>query len=194
MKRLTFATFAVLLATLTAIAAPDNPKPQAPPMPAIRAMAPVSHLAQEEPINFGASLLYDPLYIWEPGEKGPQLRPCLAADWPEYSEDGLTCTIRLRPGAKLHYNGGSRRPRRVIEIVASDIVFTLKYGAKLRNHNGYSILEGVIDGLDAIPAGRKATDWGALDEEFEVAGLNVVDNNTLERFHSSCSGYPQWRK
>jgi ABC-type transport system substrate-binding protein len=69
--------------------------------------------------------LYDSLYVYKYLQRPYELKPRLAAAMPEISEDGLTYTIRLKPGIRFVDNpafpGGLGR-----EVVAEDFVYALK--------------------------------------------------------------------
>lgn len=139
-----------------------------------------------------AMTCFDPLFIWQASADGPVLKPCLAADWPEYSDDGLTCIIRLRDSAcfedavphelwREHYKEYPEDRRR--DLTSSDVLFTLKRAAKYRNFNAYVLIEGLISGLDDIPATTKRPEyrmnWDESDEAFEPEGIELIDDQTL---------------
>ena len=50
-------------------------------------------------------LVYECLYHIPSGENIGQVEPLLAQDFPTYSEDGLTATIKLKPGVRFHGSG-----------------------------------------------------------------------------------------
>jgi ABC-type transport system substrate-binding protein len=116
--------------------------------------------------NMAAGALYEGLYHFTPqGE----LERGLAEGMPEVSADGLTYTIRLRPGAM--FAGPDFEPR---EVTAADVAY------------------GLTRALDPTPDGAAAQSWGAgylfpikgaqavADGEAEtVEGIEVVDDHTL---------------
>lgn len=61
-------------------------------------------------------LIYDTLYHAPDGEHPTEIQPLLALDMPEFSDDGLTATIRLRNDVAFH-NTGNR-------LTASDVIFS----------------------------------------------------------------------
>ena len=63
----------------------------------------------------GEQLVYEALYHIPDGTKVGEVAPLLAEDFPVMSEDGLTATIKLRPGVK--FNTGN-------EMTADDVVFS----------------------------------------------------------------------
>jgi ABC-type transport system substrate-binding protein len=100
LKRPAIATCILVLTAFTTSAAPEDGKPESPLLADIRVGVDVPRDCQDPHLTWTSlfpPLFYDPLFIWEPGVNGPRLKPCLADDWPEYSEDGLVCTIRSGP-------------------------------------------------------------------------------------------------
>lgn len=122
------------------------------------------------------STVYETLYMWTPGEH-PQVVPCLAADFPEVSEDGLTVTIKLNPAATYHNNPcfGTEKTRR---IKASDFVHSFKRLSAYGEDNLYWMGAGLIEGLDAY--GRQArSDMTYGITAKDVPGLQAPDDDTL---------------
>ncbi len=121
------------------------------------------------------SLVYDTLYAWQPGET-PRVVPSLAADWPSFSEDGLTVTIKLRPGVTYHKNPcfGEARTR---PVKASDVVASFKRAALFRESGLGWMIDTLVTGLDeyAQPRGRRPR---PLD--IAVEGLTAIDDSTLQ--------------
>jgi ABC-type transport system substrate-binding protein len=80
--------------------------------------------ADEEISHVCVINVYDQLYQHHHLKRPLELEPCLAAAMPEVSADGLTYTIRLKPGVFYAddpcFPGGKGR-----EVVASDCVFCL---------------------------------------------------------------------
>lgn len=175
----------LLLSTLTHAGPPSPAEPEFVPVPDIRVALDLSKDAQDPQIHWTtplAPMCFDPLYIWEPGESGPILKPCLATDWPTYSEDGLALTIKLREGAQFESPDGGKKVAQILPVTAHDVVFTLKRAAKYRHFNAYVTLEGLIVGLDAMPAATREHNlgWSTTDDEFSIEGLEAKDEHTLQ--------------
>ena len=68
--------------------------------------------------------IFDALYDWDYLKRPYTLAPSLAAAMPEYSPDGRTWTIRLKPGVRFAddpaFNGRKR------EVTAADVVYSWK--------------------------------------------------------------------
>ena len=118
---------------------------------------------------FETPLRYD--YLARP----PKLVPSLLAAMPEISADGLTYTMRVKPGVLFQDDpafGGKKR-----EVVAADFVYSMKRVLDPRNAAPLlSEMEGVIAGTDAALA--KARKANRLDYDEPIEGLEVVDRYT----------------
>ncbi len=130
-----------------------------------------------------ANLFFDTLYQWVPGKTGAELKPCIAQGWPEWSDDKLTCTIKMRPEAIFDAHaafpdGKSRR------VEALDAINSIKLMAKgfSKDQLAYdAVLRGRIVGLDDFAAdASKTSDWTYDDQSAEVAGLVEKDKYTLQ--------------
>ncbi|MCA8919070.1 MAG: hypothetical protein KDB68_13645 [Planctomycetes bacterium] len=174
-------------AATTVVGEPEIPDtPEAPAVRAIKAAVYTPRNAEDPqlyPISLLATLCFDPLYIWEQKDGAVILKPCLAEDWPEYSDDGLSCTIRLRENAAFEDRSKKEIDERSMSISSADVLFTLKRAAKYREFNAYELIEGLIDGLDDMPVARRRPDhrigWDAADTAFSPNGLEVVDDRTV---------------
>lgn len=123
------------------------------------------------------STVYEGLYEYEYLVRPYTVRPLLAAGMPAVSDDGLTYTIRIRPGVRFTddpcFPGGKGR-----ELVAEDFVYSWKRIADLRNRSTcYWIFEGRIAGLDAFH--QKSTKAKVSYDE-PVEGLRAIDRYTLQ--------------
>ncbi len=83
-------------------------------------------------------------YAHKSGEEGGKVIPGAAADFPTVSDDGLTYTLKLRPGLK--YSDGSA-------VKASDFPYTIQRALKL-NWGGKSFFTGYIKGASAYDTGK----------------------------------------
>lgn len=125
--------------------------------------------------------------------------PCLAADMPEVSDDGLTYTIRLRPGVKFHRNpcfgteeheGKQRFKTRT--VTADDFILAFKRCADYHIDTGLSwaFLSGRIVGLDEWRAKSETYKIGDFSRyDLPVKGLQAPDPLTLKIVLTS--PYPQ---
>jgi ABC-type transport system substrate-binding protein len=117
--------------------------------------------------------VYDTLYAYKYLARPYELKPNLAAGFPEVSADGLTYRIRLKQGAHFVddpcFPGGRGR-----EVVAEDFVYSLKRQFDPANQpQGAWFWSGRIVGLD---------EWKAAGADYDqpVEGLRAVDRHTLE--------------
>ena len=98
-------------------------------------------------------------------EGGTDLKPDLATDLPQVSDDGLVWTFTIREGVTY------APPFEDTPIVAGDFVRALERLADPdASAGGYNFYYSVIEGFD---------DLGAGDAD-SISGLNVIDDQTLE--------------
>jgi len=194
MPRRLLIPLALLLASTICLAGPPPKKPDPPALHPLRIALNWTKDPCDPQIHVRPLLppvCFDPLYIWESGENGLAVKPCLAEGWPSYSDDGLTCTIRLRANAGFEDASPEQRKRdyykehpeeRIIPLTAKDVLFTLKRAAKYRNYNSYTVIQGLIAGLEKMPAAKwpdYRLDWDEQDDAFEPDGIRIVDERTL---------------
>lgn len=122
--------------------------------------------------NFVAVNAYDTLYGYKYLARPYELKPNLAADWPEISADGLVYTIRIKQG--VHFVDDPAFPDgKGREVVAEDFVYSLKrhFDPKTRPQGAW-FWSGRIVGLD---------DWktAGSDYDTEVPGLRPLDDHTI---------------
>ncbi len=96
-------------------------------------------------------------------EGGAEARPDLADGQPEISADGLTWTIRVKPGIRY------APPLEDVEITAQDFVRALMREASPVAAVGYPFYYSVIRGFDAYASGDADT----------ISGLETPDEHTL---------------
>jgi ABC-type transport system substrate-binding protein len=120
------------------------------------------------------SLVYDTLYMWEPGETG-RVVPALADGWPAISEDGLTVTITLRKGVKFHKHAcfGEARTR---DLTAADVVKSIKRAAMYRETGMGWLLDTLVVGLDDYAHSRRRR---SRVNNAPVEGLAAPDDSTV---------------
>ena len=120
--------------------------------------------------------IFDALYDWDYLARPYRQVPSIAAAMPEFSADGVTWTIRLRPGIYFADDPAFDGKRR--ELVAADVAYSWKrlLDPRVRSPNA-DLLRGRLVGLDAVE--RKAKESGRFDYDAEVPGLRAVDKYTL---------------
>ncbi len=113
------------------------------------------------------TMLYNRLYQYDPAGV---LQPDLAASLPEISEDGLTYTIKLKPGVTFH-NGR--------EMTAEDVKFSLdrQLWPEVEALGG-SYLDNIL-GYDELSA-LQGTPGAAVDPTRTLSGVTVLDPLTIE--------------
>ncbi len=116
---------------------------------------------------------YDTLYRYKYLARPYELTPNLAVDLPEISADGLTYTIRLKPGVEFvddpAFADGLGR-----EVVAEDVIYSIKRHFDPANiSQGAWLWEGKIEGL---------AEWAANGADYAepVAGLSALDSHTVQ--------------
>lgn len=122
--------------------------------------------------NFVALNAYDTLFSYKYLARPYELKTNLAAAWPDISADGLTYTIRIKPGVHFVddacFEGGKGR-----ELVAGDFIYSIKrqFDPATRPQ-GTWLWTGHIVGLDA---------WKAAGSDYEasVEGLEAADDHTI---------------
>ncbi len=123
--------------------------------------------------NFVVVNLYDTLYRYKYLARPYQLQANLAAAMPEVSEDGLTVTIRIKPGVHFSddpaFKDGVGR-----EVNARDFVYSIKrhFDPNTRAQGAW-LWQNRIEGLDL---------WKTegSDYDVEVSGLRALDDHTVQ--------------
>lgn len=117
--------------------------------------------------------VYDTLYRYRYLARPYTLAPNLAVALPEISTDGLTYTIRIRPG--VYFVDDPAFPEgRGREVTADDFVYSLKrHFDPATRPQGAWLWQGRIIGLDAWK--EQGSDHAA-----EVPGLRALDRHTVE--------------
>jgi ABC-type transport system substrate-binding protein len=120
---------------------------------------------------FETLLTYD--YLANP----PKLVPLTAAALPQVSADGLTYTIRIKPG--IHFAPDPAFGAQKRELTAADFVYSWKRLLDPKVRSPYSFLvENRFAGLDALAAAALKT--GQFDYDHEIAGMRALDRYTLQ--------------
>ena len=150
-------------------------------------LASASHIKGFDPVHAGDSpsiavmaLAYEPLLQYKYLERPYAVEPCLAAEMPEVSADGLVYRFRIRRGVRFvddpcfAASGGAGR-----ELVAEDFIYAFKRLADVKTQpTGWWIFDGKIVGLDAFY--KASTTEDGVDYDRPVEGLRAPDPHTLE--------------
>ncbi len=133
--------------------------------------------------NFLAVNLYDTLYRYKYLARPYQLEPNLAQNLPQVSADGLTYTIRIKPG--VHFIDDPVFPAGKGRLVnARDFVYSIKrhFDPETRAQGAWLWQKRIV-GLD---------EWkeNGSDYEQEVTGLRALDDRTIQI--RLISPYPQF--
>lgn len=119
--------------------------------------------------------LFDTLVQYNYLKRPYELEPALLEKMPE-KQANATYLFTLRKGVKFHDNaafpGGKGR-----ELNADDAIFTLKRFADANvNDRSYSLVSGVIDGMDAFRDASKKEPKGFDYAKHEISGIKKIDN------------------
>ncbi len=120
--------------------------------------------------------IFDPLYRYDYLARPYRIIPNTAAALPEISPDGLTWTIRIKPGIFFAADPAFKGKKR--ELVAADYVYSWKriVDPKVRSAN-LQVFDQLFVGADAIVARAKET--GKFDYDVPIEGLQALDRYTL---------------
>ena len=112
--------------------------------------------------------IFDTLYAYKYLQRPYELKPNLATDMPQVSDDGLVYTIRIKSGVLFHPHAAFANGQR--EVLASDVVYSIKriFDPKAKS-SGKWLFKNKIVGLD---------DWQG-DYSQAVEGLEVIDDYTF---------------
>ena len=120
--------------------------------------------------------IFDPLYKYEYLMRPYRVVPNTAAAMPDISADGLTWTMRVRPGIYFADDPAFNGKRR--ELTAADYVYAIKriLDPRMRS-NALTIVQGRFVGADEVVA--KARETNQFDYEAPIEGLQAIDRYTL---------------
>jgi ABC-type transport system substrate-binding protein len=126
--------------------------------------------------NYVNRAIFDPLYKYEYLARPYKLAPNTAAALPDISPDGLTWTIRVKPGIYFADDPVFKGKRR--ELTAHDYVYSIKriLDPRMRS-NALNVVEGRFVGGDEAVA--KARETGRFDYDAPMEGLQAIDRFTL---------------
>ena len=120
--------------------------------------------------------IFDRPYTYDYLARPAKVKPSTALGMPEVSADGLTWTIRIKPGIFFTddpaFNGKKR------ELVAQDYVYSLKRHAdpKIKSQNLY-LIQKLIVGLDDLRQAALKNN-GKYDYDREIDGIQAMDRYT----------------
>ncbi|MCF6288795.1 MAG: ABC transporter substrate-binding protein [Proteobacteria bacterium] len=123
--------------------------------------------------NFLVLNIFDTLYSYKYLKRPYEMKPNLATAMPEVSADGLTYTIRIKPGVEFQDNeafaNGKGR-----EVHASDFVYSLKrhFDTKSQSQGAWVFAERIV-GLD---------DWKRAGSDYAktIEGVKALDDYTIQ--------------
>ncbi|MCC7325203.1 MAG: bicyclomycin resistance protein [Burkholderiales bacterium] len=126
--------------------------------------------------NYVNRVIFDPLFRYDYVSRPHRIVPNTAAAMPEISKDGLTWTIRVKPGTYFADDPAFRGKKR--ELTAADYLYSWKrtLDPKMRSPQ-LDLFDRKIVGMDALLVKAKA--GGRLDYDAPVEGMQLVDRYTL---------------
>jgi len=123
------------------------------------------------------SNIFEGLYEWDYLADTPTLVPVTAEGPPKVSADGLTWTIRLKPG--IYFTDDSAFKGRRRELVAQDFVYSIMrfLDPNLRRGGAPASADLIVGARDVVDDARKT---GRLDYDRPIEGLRALDRYTLQ--------------
>jgi ABC-type transport system substrate-binding protein len=120
--------------------------------------------------------IFDPPYTYDYLARPYRIVPNTAVALPEISDDGLTWTIRIKPGIYFADDPAFKGTRR--ELTAADYVYAWKriLDPKMRSPS-LQTFDGKFAGADAAVAKARAT--GVFDYDAPIEGLAAPDRYTI---------------
>src|SRR5262252_5027288 len=126
--------------------------------------------------NYVNRELFDPLYHYDYLARPYKVIPNTAAALPEISADGLTWTIKVRPGIYFSDDPAFKGKKR--ELTAADYVYSWKrlIDPKLRSINAQTFDDRLVGAKAAIETARKT---GQFPYDAPLEGAQAVDRYTI---------------
>jgi oligopeptide transport system substrate-binding protein len=120
--------------------------------------------------------IFDPLYRYDYLARPYKVIPNTAAALPEISADGLTWTIKLKPGIYFSDDPAFKGVRR--ELTAADYVYSAKrlIDPRLRSINAQILDDRLVGAKEAIAS---ATKTGKFDYDAPFEGAQAIDRYTI---------------
>ena len=121
--------------------------------------------------------IFDAPYTYDYLARPYRIVPNTAVALPEISADGLTWTIRIKPG--IHFAADPAFKGKVRELTAADYAYSWKrvLDPILRSPN-LQQFDGKFVGMEALVSQAKAK--GKFDYDAPLEGLRVIDRYTLQ--------------
>lgn len=167
--------FCAMLAAPDAAAAADPAKVLRLASPDIDTLDP--HQYNDNPSFEVQAAIFEGLYEWDYLASPAKLAPNTAAALPEMSADGLTWTMRVKPG--IHFTPDPAFGGKPRELTAADYVYSYQrwLDPNLRR-GGAPITTNLIVGMrEAVDAARRS---GKFDHDRPIEGLRALDRYTLQ--------------
>ena len=126
--------------------------------------------------NYVNREIFDPLYRYDFLARPYKVVPNTAAALPQISADGLTWTIKIKPGIYFSDDPAFKGKKR--ELTAADYVYSFKrlIDPKLRSNNAQILDDRLVGAKEAIASARKT---GKFDYDAPLEGAQAVDRYTL---------------
>jgi ABC-type transport system substrate-binding protein len=120
--------------------------------------------------------IFDPLYTYDILKRPYTIVPNTAEALPDISPDGLTWTLRIKPG--IYFNDDPAFKGRRRELTAADYIYSWKrvFDPKVRSF-WLQTFDGLFEGAPAVVA--KASVTGKFDYDAPMAGLEALDRYTI---------------
>jgi ABC-type transport system substrate-binding protein len=122
--------------------------------------------------------IFDPPYTYDFLSRPVKVRPNTAAAMPEVSADGLTWTIRIKPG--IFFTDDPAFKGRKRELTAQDYVYSMKRHAdpKIKSQNLY-LIQKLVVGLDGLRQAAQKNN-GKFEYDREIEGVKAIDRYTYQ--------------
>jgi oligopeptide transport system substrate-binding protein len=161
---------------------PAHANAQSDPAKVLRVAFPVAetgfdpHATNDIYSTYVERAIFDPPYTYDFLARPYRIVPNTAVALPEISGDGLTWTLRIKPGIYFSDDPAFKGKRR--ELTAADYIYSWKrvLDPKMRAPQ-LQTFDGLFEGADAVVARAKET--GKFDYDAPMPGLVAVDRYTI---------------
>src|SRR5215472_4492454 len=135
------------------------------------------HQYNDDPSFRVIAAIFEGLYEWNYLASTPTLAPVTAAGPPQISPDGLTWTVKLKPG--IYFTDDPAFKGKPREVVAQDAVYSITrfLDPNLRRGGGPVATDLIVGMRAVVDAARKT---GKLDYDQPIEGLRALDRHTLQ--------------
>jgi oligopeptide transport system substrate-binding protein len=172
----------VAIAALLAALSPLSATAQADPNKVLRVSFPVAETGFDPQAsndiysNYVNRAIFDTAYVYDYLARPFKLVPNTAVALPAISADGLTWTLRIKPGIYFQDDPAFKGQKR--ELTATDYVYSWKrvLDPKVRSPN-LQVFDDLFEGADAAIA--KARETGKFDYDATMEGLQATDRFTI---------------